>query len=127
MRLIISTLKSIQTYMPAASEVDEGQYQYLAHRTCLCCGPVITAKWLYLQEQASPRDMRRIMMRGRKVAAWRRLTLPERDVLTCLTAICKVGSSPVLTLCGRTSSWKFPPEDMCLCTCCTTIVPNLHG
>lgn len=30
------------------------------------------------------------MMRGRKVAAWKRLTLPERDVLTCLTAICKV-------------------------------------
>ena len=43
-----------------------------------------------MQGQASPRDVRRIMMRGRKVAAWRRLTLPERDVLTCLTAICKV-------------------------------------
>lgn len=34
--------------------------------------------------------MRRIMMRGRKVAAWRRLSLPERDVLTVLGAICKV-------------------------------------
>ena len=33
------------------------------------------------------------MMRGRKVAAWKRLTLPERDVLTCLTAICKVRPS----------------------------------
>ena len=43
-----------------------------------------------LQEQASPQDVRRVMMRGRKVAAWKRLTLPERDVLTCLTAICKV-------------------------------------
>ena len=43
-----------------------------------------------LQEQTSPQDVRRVMMRGRKVAAWKRLTLPERDVLTCLTAICKV-------------------------------------
>lgn len=30
------------------------------------------------------------MMRGRKVAAWKRLSLPERDVLTVLSAICKV-------------------------------------
>ena len=62
------------------------------------------AALLRLQEQASPRDVRRIMMRGRKVAAWRRLTLPERDVLTCLTAICKVGSSLVLSLCGATAT-----------------------
>jgi len=53
---------------------------------------------LLLQEQASPRDVRRIMMRGRKVAAWKRLTLPERDVLTCLTAICKVSPSPMLAM-----------------------------
>jgi hypothetical protein len=38
----------------------------------------------------SPRDVRRVMMRGRKAAAWRHLTLPERDALTVLTAICKV-------------------------------------
>ena len=39
--------------------------------------------------EASPRDMRRVMMRGRKVAAWKRLSVPERDVLTVLSAICK--------------------------------------
>lgn len=43
-----------------------------------------------IQVEASPRDMRKVMMRGRKVAAWRRLSLPERDVLTVLSAICKV-------------------------------------
>lgn len=37
----------------------------------------------------SPRDTRKVMMRGRKAAAWRHLTLPERDALTVLTAICK--------------------------------------
>ncbi len=45
---------------------------------------------MHAQVEASPRDMRRIMMRGRKVAAWRRLSLPERDVLTVVGAICKV-------------------------------------
>lgn len=45
------------------------------------------------QVEASPKDVRKVMMRGRKVAAWKRLRLPERDVLTVLTAICKVLSS----------------------------------
>ena len=60
---------------------------------------------LLLQEQASPRDVRRIMMRGRKVAAWKRLTLPERDVLTCLTAICKVSPLPMLAILLSSYLW----------------------
>ena len=43
----------------------------------------------------SPRDTRKVMMRGRKAAAWRHLTLPERDALTVLTAICKVRAGAV--------------------------------
>lgn len=39
------------------------------------------------------RDVRRVVMRERRQAAWRHLTLPERDVLTVLSAICKVQSS----------------------------------
>ncbi|BDA49435.1 probable Brefeldin A-inhibited guanine nucleotide-exchange protein [Coccomyxa sp. Obi] len=50
------------------------------------------AKAAGTEVEASPRDMRRIMMRGRKVAAWRRLSLPERDVLTVLGAICKMAA-----------------------------------
>ena len=46
------------------------------------------------QVEASPRDMRRVMMRGRKVAAWKRLSLSERDVLTVLSAICKARRMP---------------------------------
>ena len=43
----------------------------------------------------SPRDTRKVMMRGRKAAAWRHLTLPERDALTVLTAICKARAGAV--------------------------------
>jgi hypothetical protein len=53
------------------------------------------------QVEASPRDMRRVMMRGRKVAAWKRLSLSERDVLTVLSAICKARAAflgPLLLL-----------------------------
>ncbi|KAK9904753.1 hypothetical protein WJX75_001787 [Coccomyxa subellipsoidea] len=50
------------------------------------------AKAAGTEVEASPRDMRKVMMRGRKVAAWRRLSLPERDVLTVLSAICKMAA-----------------------------------
>ena len=62
----------------------------------------------------SPRDTRKVMMRGRKAAAWRHLTLPERDALTVLTAICKARGAFVpmrqwsrtfLSLSGRASAW----------------------
>jgi len=36
------------------------------------------------------RDVRRVVMREKRQTAWRRLSLNERDVLTVLSAICKV-------------------------------------
>ncbi len=39
------------------------------------------------------RDVRRVLMRERRAAAWRHLTTSERDVLTVLTAVCKVETS----------------------------------
>lgn len=36
------------------------------------------------------KDVRRVIMREKRSAAWRHLTLNERDVLTSLSAICKV-------------------------------------
>jgi hypothetical protein len=63
---------------------------FVARRILLWCCSEISQTLRDAQVEASPKDLRRIMMRGRKVAAWRRLRLPERDVLTVLTAICKV-------------------------------------
>ena len=39
----------------------------------------------------SQRDVRRVLMRDRRALAWRSLLLPEKDVLTVFTAVCKVG------------------------------------
>lgn len=36
------------------------------------------------------RDVRRVIMREKRSTAWRHLNLNERDVLTSLSAICKV-------------------------------------
>ncbi len=68
-----------------------------------------------MQEPVSPRDVRRVMMRGRKVAAWKRLKLPERDVLTCLTAICKVNGNacaqcPVRSILTADPRWSHGLE-----------------
>ena len=39
------------------------------------------------------KDVRRVIMREKRSSAWRHLNLNERDVLTALSAICKVPSS----------------------------------
>ena len=36
------------------------------------------------------RDVRRVVMREKRQAAWRHLSLTERDMLTVLSAVCKV-------------------------------------
>ena len=38
------------------------------------------------------RDVRRVVMREKRQAAWRHLSLTERDMLTVLSAVCKVPS-----------------------------------
>ena len=43
--------------------------------------------------EGKERDVRRVLMRERRAAAWRHLHVLERDVLTVLSAICKVRSS----------------------------------
>jgi hypothetical protein len=48
--------------------------------------------------EGADRDVRRVLMREKRAQAWRHLTLAERDVLTVLTAICKVHSH-ALVLC----------------------------
>lgn len=40
------------------------------------------------------RDVRRVIMREKRSSAWRGLSLNERDVLTSLSAICKVTFCP---------------------------------
>ena len=39
---------------------------------------------------ATPRDVRRVMMRERRAAAWRHLNVLERDVIIVFSALCKV-------------------------------------
>lgn len=41
-------------------------------------------------ESVADQDVRRVVMREKRQAAWRHLSLNERDVLTVLSAICKV-------------------------------------
>ena len=35
-------------------------------------------------------DVRRVLMREKRLSAWRHLKVPERDVLTVFAAVCKV-------------------------------------
>ena len=35
-------------------------------------------------------DVRRVLMREKRLSAWRHLRVPERDVLTVFAAVCKV-------------------------------------
>ena len=42
------------------------------------------------QFAATPRDVRRVMMRERRAAAWRHLNVLERDVIIVFSALCKV-------------------------------------
>lgn len=42
------------------------------------------------QHAATPRDVRRVMMRERRAAAWRHLNVLERDVIIVFSALCKV-------------------------------------
>lgn len=39
---------------------------------------------------ATPRDVRRVVMRERRAAAWRHLNVLERDVIIVVSALCKV-------------------------------------
>lgn len=57
--------------------------------TSAAAGPLSGGEFQVPDAAPSPRDTRKVMMKGRKAAAWRHLTLPERDALTVLTAICK--------------------------------------
>lgn len=38
----------------------------------------------------SPRDFRRVMMRGQRARIWRRMSVIEQDCLVVLSAMCKV-------------------------------------
>ncbi len=64
-------------------------------------------------EDAKERDVRRVLMRERRAAAWRHLTTSERDVLTVLTAVCKVPTcsslfpAPVLDPASRVALGKM--------------------
>lgn len=40
--------------------------------------------------KAMKEDVRRVLMRERRAAAWRHLHVMEKDVLTVLSAVCKV-------------------------------------
>ena len=42
------------------------------------------------QHAATPRDVRRVLMRERRAAAWRHLNVLERDVIIVFSALCKV-------------------------------------
>ena len=42
------------------------------------------------QHAATPRDVRRVVMRERRAAAWRNLHVLERDVIIVFSALCKV-------------------------------------
>jgi hypothetical protein len=44
------------------------------------------------QHAATPRDVRRVVMRERRAAAWRNLHVLERDVIIVFSALCKVAS-----------------------------------
>ena len=44
-------------------------------------------------QQETPPDPRRAIMRDRRAAAWRLLTVVERDAVIVLGAMCKVGVS----------------------------------
>lgn len=41
----------------------------------------------------TPKDVRRVMMRERRAAAWKHLNVMERDVVMVMSALCKVSSS----------------------------------